>query len=116
MVMAAVAYNLKKYLDFKRKTVESMAKEAEKLGARLLAVIGAILSHYTGQKNSELTLDFRWGSLLKIAYIISIVKQNNDCATGTMASMQGRVRPSHNPKPHMLARPLVVMLIDTQLQ
>jgi hypothetical protein len=23
-----------------------------------------------------------------------------------MASMQGRVRPSHNPKPHMLAGPL----------
>jgi hypothetical protein len=30
-----------------------------------------------------------------------------------MASMQGRFRPSHNPKPHMLAGPLWVMQDET---
>ncbi len=46
MLMAAVAYNLKKYLKFDRKTIIKMVKEAKSLGFMILLEIRAILRSY----------------------------------------------------------------------
>jgi hypothetical protein len=43
MLMAAMAYNLKKYLKFTQKRVETVARSAEKHLSELFALIGLIL-------------------------------------------------------------------------
>jgi len=44
MLLAAVAYNLKKYLKFERKIAASIAKEVKNLGFELLILLQAVLS------------------------------------------------------------------------
>jgi len=71
MVMAAVAYNLKKYLKFDRKLAKTMAKEAEMLSNQLLAEIGRILSALSCSDFSIINPQLQFQGLLKTAYIES---------------------------------------------
>jgi len=50
MLMAAMAYNLKKYLKFSQKRVETVARSAEKHLLDLFAEIQLILSPYPSLK------------------------------------------------------------------
>jgi len=51
--MAAVAYNLKKYLKFEPKKVNNIAKEVKNLGFEILENIWAILSSYSPLKSQS---------------------------------------------------------------
>jgi len=69
MLMAAVAYNLKKYLKFERKTVNNMAKEAKNLCLDLLLDIWLILSSYNQPKTLSINSSFQIRAFLKTDYI-----------------------------------------------
>jgi transposase len=69
MLMAAVAYNLKKYLKFERKTVNNMAKEAKNLCLDLLLDIWLILSSYNQLKTLSINSSFQIRAFLKTDYI-----------------------------------------------
>ena len=109
MIMAPVAYNLKKYLKFDRKTVGRIAKETENLCNELFLHICQILSLFKDLNVLKANSLRHFQGHRRINYIRSYFRLNMLCATGTMASMQGRFRPSHNPKPHMLAEPLATI-------
>jgi len=91
MLMAAVAYNLKKYLKFDRKTVNNMAKEGTNLFLDILMNIWLILSAYKRLKFLTGKSFHQIRGLLKTDYIEPLFKQKTYCATGTMASIH-RVR------------------------
>ena len=65
MLMAAVAYNLKKYLKFDRKLVTSMAKQGENLGLEIIALIQAVISSMAGLKLQRLKLQFNFKVFLE---------------------------------------------------
>jgi len=69
MLMAAVAYNLKKYLKFERQTVNNMAKEAKNLCLDLLLDIWLILSSYNQLKTLSINSSFQIRAFLKTDYI-----------------------------------------------
>ena len=94
MLMAAVAYNLKKYLKFEHKTVNKMVKEVKNLGSEIKEEIRMILSLYKSLKFQETNSPPLFRGLLKTAYIEALFKQKQDCATGTMASIHSRGTPS----------------------
>ena len=87
MLMAAVAYNLKKYLKFDRKIMENMAKETKNLCLELVLAIWGILSAYKRLKIIRVSSQSQFQGLLKIDYIGSLFKLKTCCATGTMASI-----------------------------
>jgi hypothetical protein len=69
MLMAAVAYNLKKYLKYQVKLVSSMANEVKILGFVLMTQIRAILGHWKHLGISKLIAGIRIQDLLKTHYI-----------------------------------------------
>ena len=105
MLMAAVAYNLKKYLKFDRKIVGRMAKEAEDLCLEIFQGIRRIFGSFKRLNILKVNSQFLFQGILRIDYIESYFKLNMLCATGTMASMKSRFSPAHKAKLHILAGP-----------
>jgi hypothetical protein len=87
MLMAAVDYNLKKYLKFDRKIVGRMAKEAEDLCLEIFQGIRRIFGSFKRLNILKVNSQFLFQGILRIDYIESYSKLNMLCATGTMASM-----------------------------
>ena len=75
MLMAAVAYNLKKYLKFDYKTVNNMTKEAKNLCLDILSKIRLILSSIKRLKIPSINSSIQNGGVLTIDYIESIINQ-----------------------------------------
>jgi transposase len=94
MLMAAVAYNVKKYLNFDRKIVDRVAKEAGKHCLRLFHHIWQILGSFKRLKIPIANSHHQFQGLLRIVYIQSYFKRNRLCATGTMASKHARMETS----------------------
>ena len=94
MLLAAVAYNLKKYLNFDRKIVERMAKEAGNLCYAVFLDICQVLSSFKGLNIPKPNSHHQFQGLLRIDYIESLFKLKPCCATGTMASIHSRAKPS----------------------
>jgi transposase len=69
MLMAAVAYNLKKYLKFERKIAASIVKEVKNLGFELLIHLQAVLSFNRRLNFSLMNSQYQIHNLLKTAYI-----------------------------------------------
>ena len=69
MLMAAVAYNLKKYLKFDAKTVGNMAKEVKNLCLDILLEMRLKISLYKLLKFAQGKSCFQINTLLKTAYI-----------------------------------------------
>lgn len=86
MLMAAVAYNLKKYLRFEGKNVHKMITEVKNLGYGILVEIRMILSLLRRLEFEKQYSQLHLHGLLKTAYIEPLFKQKQYCATGTMAS------------------------------
>ena len=87
MIMAAVAYNLKKYLKFDKNNVNTMAKEAGNLCYEVFLNICQVLSSFKGLNKTNPNYNHQFQGLLRIDYIRSYFKTNRLCATGTMASI-----------------------------
>ena len=94
MLMAAVAYNIKKYLKFDRKIVGEIAKQVENLYDDLFEYICYILSPFKRLNKSNTNSVDQCQGLLRIEYTESNIKLNKLCATGTMASIHSRAKPS----------------------
>lgn len=71
MLLAAVAYNLKKYLKFDYKTVNNMVKEAKNLCLDILLKIGSILSRMKKMDFMRINMGLQFQGILKTAYIES---------------------------------------------
>ena len=71
MLMAAVAYNLKKYMKFDRKIVNRIAKRAGNLFNELFMVICQILSGYKALKIPKSNSYHKFQGLIRIDYIRS---------------------------------------------
>jgi len=71
MLMAAVAYNLRKYLKFEHKTVNNMVREAKNLGFEIIGEIRIILSLVERLDFSSQYSHLRLHGLLKTTYIES---------------------------------------------
>lgn len=69
MLMAAVAYNLKKYMKFDRKIAITMVKEAKSLGIKLLLELWRISSLIVHPKYFEINSCSQISTTLKTAYI-----------------------------------------------
>ncbi len=87
MLMAAVAYNLKKYLKFDRKIVVRMAKEAGYQCHEVFLDICKILSSFKGLNTPKAKSYHQFQGFLRIEYIRPYFKLNMLCATDTMASI-----------------------------
>jgi len=87
MLLAAVAYNLKKYLKFERKTIIQIAKEVKTFCLEVIHEIWMILSPTATLNFSRPNIELRSKDLPRIDYIRPLTKQNTGCATGTMASI-----------------------------
>ena len=102
MLMAAVAYNLKKYLKFDRKIAERMVKEVENICHQVFLAIYPILSGYKALKIVKSNSLHQFQGLLRIDYIESNFKQKMYCATGTIASIHRVLqRVSSGPSPQL---------------
>ena len=75
MLMAAVAYNLKKYMKFDRKIAERIAKMTENLCKKVFLDIWRILSYYAALKILNPNPRYQFQGLLRIDYIESNFKQ-----------------------------------------
>ena len=94
MLMAATAYNLKKYLSFDRKIVERIAKKAENLCDDLFLTICRKLSRYKALKILKPNSYYQFQGTPRIEYIGPYLKLNTLCATGTMASIHSPAKAS----------------------
>jgi len=71
MLMAAVAYNLKKYLKFEGKTVNKMIKEVKSLAIELMLEISILLSFIVSLNYLRINSRFQYQDALKTDYIES---------------------------------------------
>jgi hypothetical protein len=69
MLMAAVAYNLKKYLNYARKIVVSKVNEAKYLGSELITYLRNVLRLSKRLIFSLLNFEYQRQDLLKTSYI-----------------------------------------------
>ena len=69
MLMAAVAYNLKKYLKFERKIAASIANEVKYVGFELLIILQAVLGFIRRLKFLLMNSQYQIQDLLKTVYI-----------------------------------------------
>jgi len=107
MLLAAVAYNLKKYLKFDKKLVARMAKQVENLGLETIGLIQAMVSSMTDLNFAGSNSTLRVRGLLRIDYIESKNKYKLYCATGTMANRNRSTKPSRGAKLLLLAETLI---------
>jgi len=109
MLMAAVAYNMKKYMNYDKKMISLAAIKVKNYVLEIIELIQAILNLIENSINSKSNSFSQMKDICRILYLELISNKKQHCATGTMASSNSRSRPTHEPKLQLLAWPLPVI-------